>query len=113
MHIVDMVDANVGYLLLFLTHVSMIVLSTQRNGCSNSRLGPDADGLRGFVSSTFFRSVRFAPDTGGLNHATPLPRGQTEPTKAADLDMYNEKNDDTSDDDDDYKNDDTGRTQRV
>ena len=38
--------------------------------------------------------------------ATPLPRGQTEPTEASDLDIYNDNDNDSGNENDD-KNDDT------
>ena len=75
-----------------------------------------------FVFRFFCRSVRFSPDADGLYHwplqsgrrGHTVPPGQTEPTKAADLDIKNDNENDNENDidndnenDDDDKNDDT------
>ena len=65
-----------------------------------------------FVFACFFDAGVFRPTRAGctIGHskagaaATPLPRGQTEPTKAADLDIFND-NEYHSDDDNDDDND--------
>ena len=86
------------------------------------RLGPDAEGFCGKNRISFdlcvLRSTRAGCTLGNSKacaRATPLPHGQTEPTKASDLDIYNDNDkrrrrrqwqDDVADDDKNDKKDD-------